>query len=176
LWLSACALLQRPLPEFPLAAPNKVSAREFQQSIAVEYRQQHFQLLVAGHISAEAVELAALTPEGVSLFTLRYDGEHMDVRYQLAAADSVRKQQLPPAAIVADLQLVYWPVAALNERGGKHWQVRETATQRELLLDGKPVERATYSGADPWSSPVQLEHLRYGYHLTITTLTQTLLP
>lgn len=169
LMLGACAVVPKRLPERPLAPPGAAPAREFQQGVAVDYRDHHFQLLVAGRIDADAVQLAALSPAGFTLFTLRYDGVKLDVQQRAPAQDN-GAGQLPPAQIVADLQLVYWPLAALNAAGAPHWRVTERPGERVLSWDGTPVERATFAGGDPWRAPVRLEHLRYGYRLTITTL------
>jgi hypothetical protein len=173
--LTACAGAPRRLPERALAPPAAVPAREFQQAIVADYHGRRWQLIVAGRITAAAVELAALTPEGVSLFTLRYDGADLAVQRQLPARDGAAPQ-LPPAQVIADLQLVYWPAAALNRAGAPHWRVDAAPGRRVLSLDGAPVERVSFDGDDPWRTPVHLEHLRYGYRLTITTLSATLLP
>jgi hypothetical protein len=174
--LSACATTRAPqkLPARPLVAAAAVPAREFQQLLEASYGDQRMRLLVAGRITADAVDLAALTPEGVPLFDVHFDGTDATIKRQLGVPDT-----LSPHAILEDLQLVFWPVAALNAHWqaaapDQQWQVQATANGRVLTHQGNAVISVT-SAPDPWSGPVELQHDVYRYHLSITTLSQTAL-
>lgn len=177
--LAACSatptqLQSQKLPARTLAAPAAVPAREFQQLLIAHFQNREAKMLVAGRITAQGVDLTALTPEGVPLFDVHFDGNTARIEKQIGVPDG-----LSPQSILEDLQLVFWPLASLNElwshTPAPQWQVSSSATGRELIFGEQHIVDVT-SAIDPWSAPVELQHRLYGYHLSITTLSQRLLP
>ncbi|MFT3929556.1 MAG: DUF3261 domain-containing protein [Spongiibacteraceae bacterium] len=173
--LAACSSAPRQsmLPARALAAPAAVPAREFQQVLVAQYHEREMKMLVAGRISETAVDLSAMTPQGAPLFNVHFDGTTAQIDKQIGVPDG-----LSPQSILEDLQLVYWPTAQLNQLWSATdvagWQVQDTNEGRELTLNSRPIITVK-SAQDSWSGVVELQHLIYGYHLTITTLSQTLI-
>ena len=100
---------------------------------------------------------------GLRLFTIRYDGKA--VQSEMAPAMT---GQLPPARLLADLQLVFWPLASLVEPMGQAgWQLSEAPGMRRLRHGEQLVAEAHYSGQDPWSGRSWLVNFEYGYSLQI---------
>ncbi len=151
-------------PERALAPPSAVGDRSFQQVLTVRAEGAEQRLIAAGQIRDGVLVLALLTPEGVELLRLRQDREGLDVR---------RERDLPPRmtprAIVADFQLIHWPVAALRAAWDGSWDLAERGRQRILSYRGESRVRVEY-GDRPWHGPVTLEHLQYGYRLEVKTL------
>lgn len=174
--LTACSITphQFALPSRALAAPDAVPAREFQQVLIAHYNGREAKMLVAGRISAIAIDLSAMTPQGAPLFTVHFDGKTAQIDKQIGVPDG-----LSPQSILEDLQLVYWPTEQLNQlwaaADASAWQVQNSAQGRELALKEKSIISVS-SAADPWSGTVELQHHVYGYHLTITTISQKLTP
>lgn len=173
--LAACSSAPRQsmLPARALAAPAAVPAREFQQVLVAQYHEREMKMLVAGRISETAVDLSAMTPQGAPLFNVHFDGTTAHIDKQIGVPDG-----LSPQSILEDLQLVYWPTAQLNQlwsaADAAGWRVQDTNEGRELTLKSQAVI-AVKSASDPWAGVVELQHLIYGYHLTITTISQQLL-
>ena len=111
-----------------------------------------------------AMTLVGLNSLGVRLFTIRYDGKA--VQSETAPA---LQGPLMPERLLADMQLVFWPLASLakpmREAG---WQLSEPAPGIRRLRHGEQlVAEAHYSGEDPWSGRSWLVNFEFGYSLQI---------
>jgi len=165
LLLTACTLsgVGHP-PKRALAPPSALGDRSFQQVLTVYSDGAERRLIAAGQIRDGVLVLALLTPEGIELLRLRQDSDGLVVR---------RERDLPPgmtpSAIVADFQLIHWPVSALRMEWGDAWELTERAGERLLSYRGEPRVRVEYADR-PWRGPVTLEDLQYGYHLEVATL------
>jgi hypothetical protein len=102
---------------------------------------------------------------GLRAFTLKYDGEHLSEE---------RAPQVPSALqadrLLNDLQLVYWPLPALQQA----WQAAGGEVTepypgtRRLQRGGKLLAEVHYA-ADPWNGRVWLRHFDHPYSLFIET-------
>lgn len=165
LLLTACTLSGAgDAPERALAPPSAAGDRSFQQVLTVRADGAERRLIAAGQLRDGVLVLALLTPEGVELLRLRQDGDGLVVR---------RERDLPPgmtpSTIMADFQLIHWPVTALRAAWDGPWELIERPRQRILSYRSEPRVRVEY-GDRPWRGPVTLEHLRYGYRLEVKTL------
>jgi hypothetical protein len=108
--------------------------------------------------------VVGLTAMGVRAFTIRYDGNEVKVDNDLPVPP-----QLTAERLLADIQLVYWPLEILRsglQRAG--WQLVEPyAGARRLRRGDKIVAEIHYSGGDPWRGRSWLVNLEYGYTLSI---------
>ena len=151
-------------PERALASPGALESRSFQQILAVRVAGRERRLLAAGELCADSLVLVLLSPQGLELLRLRHDTEGLEVH---------RREALPrgitPRAILADLQLVHWPVSALRAAWGEDWTLKEAERQRTLLYRGRPVARVDYTGP-AWQAPVTLAHEVLGYRLQVETI------
>jgi hypothetical protein len=111
-----------------------------------------------------AMTVIGLNATGLRLFTVRYDG---------AGVQTEKARDVPPLfepeQLLADLQLVFWPLAALQPRLQQAgWQVSEPAPGTRRLQRGEQLIAEVHHGAaEPWAGRSWLVNLRYGYSLQI---------
>jgi hypothetical protein len=110
-----------------------------------------------------AMTLVGLSSVGMRLFTIRYDGH--DVQSEMTPA----MQGLQAERLVADMQLVFWPLSSLEkpmrEAG---WQLSEPASGIRRLRHGDQlIAEAHYGSEDPWSGRSWLVNFEFGYSLQI---------
>jgi hypothetical protein len=167
--LSAGCAAIKPTPEDPglfLLQPKDAGLSiSLSQSITLRKGPRIFEALAAVEVAPDHVSLAALGPLGNRMLALRWDGKTLEQE-----KDPSLPPELPLGLILRDLQAAFWPAGAV--RGGlpKGWTLDETPLQRQLSLDGRPVLRIRYAGADHWHSALHFEHLGLGYSLDISPL------
>lgn len=116
-------------------------------------------------VEGARLSLVATTPDGTALFSLVQQGEEVQVE-----SSPLLPRQWRPASVLMDLQLAYWPAAAVADNlAGSGLQLEESGGERRLLRDGRPVT-VIRRGADPWRTPLRLEHTDWHYHYRVTTL------
>jgi hypothetical protein len=108
--------------------------------------------------------VVGLNAMGVRLFTIRYDGTTTTVDNSLPVP-----AQLTPERLLADLQLVHWPLRPLQAAlRGDGWELSEPAPGTRRLRQGERlIAEVHYAGADPWQGRSWLVNLEYGYTLNI---------
>jgi hypothetical protein len=111
-----------------------------------------------------SMTIVGLNSLGIRLFTLRYDGARV-------AAETAPAMQAPlmPERLLADLQLVFWPLASLEkpmrEAG---WQLSEPSPGTRRLRRGEQlVAEAHYGAGDAWNGRSWLVNFEHGYSLQI---------
>lgn len=81
--------------------------------------------------------------QGQVALRLEWDGHTLD---------QTRAEWLPPVLdaqrVLDDLQLVYWPAAAIKERLPAGWHLVDTPGSRRLLQDGEIVATVVYVAAN----------------------------
>ena len=93
---------------------------------------------------------------------LRWDGHHLDVK----------RHPLLPAAVDAgrvlrDIQLVYWPLSAVQAALPPGWSVQDTGTERRLLHEGEIEVQISYAGEPRWQGRAELDNRLERYRLAI---------
>jgi hypothetical protein len=155
------------LPLADLGAPRTLTQRVV-GSFGGQERTLRFEL----ELTPDRLALVALTPLGVPVFALTYDG----------AASTVKTyaKDIPlPAAdwILDDVLIANAPEAALRAAlMDKNYLLRQRAGTREVVdADGRTVMRIRYAapGAGPWGSDLVLDDDVLRYRLDITTLADT---
>jgi hypothetical protein len=169
--LSNCAVLNR--LDFnkqaalrPMASPVGPSRRVVQQITAL-WPDRKETLLCVLELDKQHIAMAGLTNDGVSLFNLTYDGETIALDKSPLLPDSVA-----PEFIVTDLQLVYWPVAALQKSlRDSSWRLEVDISHRRLYYQGSKMVEVNYLLPDEiWPKSVELINHRQNYRLQIKTL------
>lgn len=170
--LGGCALFARPPaqpPLRPLAPLVAGDSRQLLQHITVTYGGEQKDLLGASLLGEALVKVSLLTPQGVSLLDIHYDGREVTAQQYLGGG-----RQIPPRALLADMQLVYWPLALLRASLPEPWKLREDSTaegrKRALFYAGELHTEVSYDDADIWRAQVQLEQKSLGYTLRIENL------
>ena len=93
---------------------------------------------------------------------LRWDGHNLDVK----------RHPLLPAAVDAgrvlrDIQLVYWPLAAVQAALPHGWTVEDSGMQRRLLHEGEIEVQIAYAGVQRWQGRAELDNRLERYRLAI---------
>ena len=151
---------------WPLLAPTMLGeSRQVTQLLRGDYGEQTFNLRCVLTIQPDQLTVIGLTALGLRAFTLNYDGEHLSEE---------RAPQVPSALqadrLLNDLQLVYWPLPALQQA----WQaaggeVTEPYPGTRRLQRGGTLLAEVHYAADPWNGRVWLRHFDYPYSLFIET-------
>lgn len=152
-----------PIATPPLLAPSALGRTvHASQLLAIEYDGQSWTMQGALEANPQTVRLVGLTPLGQRVISLRWDGSQLNEE-----RDARLPAQVSGAQILSDLQLIYWPKAALTAALPATWGVDEQAGQRTFLLDAAPWIRIRCDNADALQGQCVFEHLRYGYRLII---------
>ena len=158
-----------PLANLPLLPPAALGAtRSVQQVLHVAYGDQGATLSAVLTVTPQNVQVIGLNAVGLRLFTLDYDGTTLKSERLPGLPE-----QIDPARVLADLELAFWPLTALQ--GALHdagYQVTEPfARTRRLERDGKLVAEVHYAG-DPWSGRLWLSNFQFGYSLAVDSTPQ----
>lgn len=157
-----------PPPELTLRLPPAALGAELSlaQRITVVRRgeRQGFDALLEADASAVRVAALAL---GQRVASLSWDGTTFDA--QVAS-------QVPPAItaprILTDVQLAWWPAAAVEAGLPPDFALEVSAAGRTLRRGGATVAIVTYEGTAPAWRRVTLQHVERGYTLEIDSVEQ----
>jgi hypothetical protein len=168
LLLTACAVAPPPKPAAsvrPLLPPATLGGdRTVNQVVRGAFGAREITFNCVVTVKDGSMTLIGLDPLGVRLFTIRYDAKAVQ-----SETTPALKGTLMPERLIADMQLLFWPLASLvqpmREAG---WQVSETAPGMRRLRHGDQlVAEAHYAGGDPWSGRSWLANFEYDYSLQI---------
>lgn len=138
------------------------------QLLTAEHDGQSWTLQVALEVTPNELRLAGLNPLGQRVITLRWDGATL-----AEERDARLPEQVQGERILSDLQLIYWPRAALAATLPGGWTIEEQAGERIVRQNQQAYARIRCDDADPWQGHCVFEQQRYGYRLTIDS---TLVP
>jgi hypothetical protein len=166
LLLGGCAA--RPAFDAPsLLSPATLGRSQIlRQVLNVAFRDR--QAVIQGVLVVDTAQIhfVALDATGQRLFGVRYDGVTSSVEPGRAAVED-----LPPERLLADVQLAYWPLPALQAAAKEGWSYSEPAPQtRRLLRGGRLVAEVHYAcqgTAGEWPRQLWLSNYELGYSLTI---------
>jgi hypothetical protein len=108
--------------------------------------------------------VVGLSAMGLRVFTIRYDGATTSVDNTLPVPP-----QLTPERLLADLQLVHWPMQSLAPAlRAAGWELSEPAPGTRRLRRGEQlIAEVHYAGDDPWQGRSWLVNVEHGYTLNI---------
>lgn len=150
----------------PIAPPAGPSRRIVQQ-ITAQWPDRKETLLCVLELDQQRVAMAGLTNDGVGLFNLTYDGKTI-----VLDKSPLLPKSLSPEFVIADLQLVYWPVSVLQKSlHAGSWRLEVDTGHRRLYYQGDKMIDVNYLLPDAvWAKSVELINYRYNYRLQIKTL------
>jgi Protein of unknown function (DUF3261) len=155
---------QRARLELKLAPAALGESVSLQQHLIVEWNGRIDELDAVLEIDAQRLDLIALTL-GQRVLALHYDGEILE-----SWRHPMLPLQLRDEDILEDVQLTFWPMAAIQRALPVGWHIEENGLRRTLSLDDKPVMIIVYSGEPHWGGKIELSNLRYHYRLTIESV------
>lgn len=166
--LGACATAPRTnsaATPRPLVAPAALgSDRVVSQVVRAAYGARELTFNCVVTVKDGSMTLVGLNSLGIRLFTIRYDG----TRVEAETAPEMRGA-ITPERLLADLQLVFWPLASLEKpmRDGG-WQLSEPSSALRRLHRGELlISEAHYATTDAWSGRSWLVNFEHGYSLQI---------
>ncbi len=152
-------------PSRPLVSPATLGGERTGNQIvrgAIGARETTINCVVT--VKDGTMTVVGLSATGVRLFTIRHDGNEVQ-----AGKGLTMPEQLTPERLLADLQLVFWPLASLQkplQEAG--WRVSEPAPGTRRLRRGERlIAEAHYADQDPWTGRSWLVNFEYGYSLQI---------
>jgi len=166
--LTACAVAPPPKPAAslrPLMAPATLGGdRTVSQVVRGAFGAREITFNSVVTVKDGSMTLIGLDPLGVRLFTIRYDGKAVQ-----AETTPTLKGPFIPERLIADMQLVFWPLASLVQpMRASGWEVSEAAPGVRRLRHGDElIAEAHYAGGDPWSGRSWLVNFEFGYSLQI---------
>jgi hypothetical protein len=166
-WLALAALLltacaHRPAPplaELPLRLSPASLGRELvvQQRMTVKAYGRSQQLDVAIEADVEAVRLAVLA-FGQTVARVDWDGRELRESAMRGFPPGVTGSLL-----LRDVQLVYWPLDAIQSALPLGWTVQGDRVARELRYGGQPMIRVRY----PAAGAAELDNLTARYQVRL---------
>lgn len=175
--LSGCA--SRPAPEnraflapgtsLLLPAPTLTRPLYRQQLLSASSKEGQHQLLTVLEADGHRLTLVGLTPSGIRLFKVSYDGEQISGE---RLSSLLGGAALPPVSqVLADVMLSYWPLAAWQPRLPAGWRLEDEGMVRRLLdPDGKLVSEIFYREQAGEREPVRLVQHAFDYQLQMERL------
>lgn len=175
--LSGCA--SRPEPEnraflapgtsLLLPAPTLARPLYRQQLLSASSKEGQHQLLTVLEADGHRLTLVGLTPSGIRLFKVSYDGEKIGSE---RLSSLLGGAALPPVSqVLADVMLSYWPLAAWQPRLPAGWRLEDEGMVRRLLdPDGKLVSEIFYREQAGEREPVRLVQHAFDYQLQMERL------
>jgi hypothetical protein len=160
--LSACATTPPSARLGLQLAPAELGvAIALQQHLTIERNGKTDEMDAALEVDAAQLQLVGLAL-GQRVLSLTYDGKTMTSWRHFMLPQQVRAED-----ILEDLQLTLWPLASIQKALPAGWHIVDQDLRRSLYLDDTLVCVISYSAMPRWSGTVQLENLRYHYHITI---------
>jgi hypothetical protein len=137
------------------------------QLLKGKYKDKSYSVNLVTQFSPDEMRTIGLTKFGSRIFTISYNNQNIDfVPTPLVPAVA----QIHPEYMLADMQLVYWPIESIKRNLKDGMTVTESPLQRVFLKDGKPVIEITYSKKNKWQSKIHYRHLERKYEYTIENL------
>ena len=167
---SACAAV-RPYPGDPgsfLLPPNEAGFEGGLSQKLTLHRPngQDLDALASAEVDRREVRLAMLSPMGMRLLGLVWDGKKLIEE----RAEGVPKE-LPAAIILRDLQLTFWPEESVRRALPRGWVLESSRTERHIFTAGRPGLVIRY-GPQGLKGSIEFINEAVRYSLTVSPLDQ----
>jgi hypothetical protein len=165
---AGCATTPKPLPEaeFGLRLAPASLGRELalSQRVTVVRGEERRSFDAQLEVDAKAVRIAAVAM-GQTIATLSWDGTSLEQQVSTHVLPAVTASR-----ILSDVQLAWWPVAAIRAGLPAGYVLEEGAASRAVTQNGAPFASVAYEGSSPAWSHVRLTHQKFGYVLDIESV------
>jgi len=170
--LAACA--QTAAPPAAGVPSLRLSPASFGASLSLVQRLTVQQLPSAARRSAPEQSLEAqleIEPGELRLAAFALNQRVLMLRWDGLALQTQRHALLPAEVdaerVLRDVQLVYWPLAAVAAALPAGWTVADADSQRLLSFGDQVQVLIDYAGLPRWQGRAELDNRREGYRLTI---------
>jgi len=163
--IAGCAT-QAPQARLGLKLPPSAlgATISLQQHLSVEREGRIDYLDAALEVDDRQLDMIGLAM-GQLVMSLHFDG---------ITLTSWRHALLPPQVrgedVLEDIQLTYWPIDAIRAALPAGWRIEDEGLRRTLWSGDTEVMTIDYGALPRWSGKVTLSNLRYGYRLTIQSV------
>ena len=165
---AACVTTPKPAPapEFGLRLSPASLGRELSlsQRITVVRGEDRKSFDAQLEADASAVRIAAVAM-GHTVASLTWDGKSLEQKVSTHVPAAVTASR-----ILSDVQLAWWPAAAVRAGLPAGFTLEESANSRVVTEAGSPFASVTYEGTAPAWRFVKLTQQRYGYVLEIESV------
>jgi len=162
-WLGGCQSWL--VPQARPLAPPLGSDHNLQHRLRIERDDRALNLHAVLASTPGDTRVVAMTETGVPVFQLHQTTQGLETQQSALMPEAV-----PMSLILADIQLVFWPAAALRDALPPPWTLRREPHGRALYKGDRLEARVRYRHRDGWHGPATLDNLHHGYRLTITPL------
>lgn len=163
LLLAACAA---PRPWFEPLEPGSLNRpTPIRQLVTVERGDGSQTLQTVLTRGSSGLTLVGLSSVGQRVFTMSWDGSEATLSSRVAELS-----RLDPLWMLTDIQLAYWPLAALQTALPEGFKLEEIGTLRVLWQDGELLWMRASESTSPWQSEVMVFNASLGYRLRIRPL------
>lgn len=81
-------------------------------------------------------------------------------------------ESVPTDELIADIQLMFWPVHALQNNLNQSFVLNENGLLRELYYDRKLFAAISYENTQTWQSDITLKNEYYNYSINMKHLNE----
>ena len=158
------------LPELKLAPASlgvsvslaqRLTVKQLPREAGVRAPTAERSLEVQLEVDASELRLAAFALSQRVLM-LRWDGHDLQVQRHL-----MLPAEVDAARVLRDIQLVYWPLEAVQAALPSGWGVSDAEQRRTLSFEGEPQVVVDYAGLPRWQGRAELDNRLEGYRLSI---------
>jgi hypothetical protein len=144
-----------------LPAPHCAGDTEFTELLTAEYKERRDKLLVHAVCRGETLEVIGMLPVGARLFTIRQEGNALQVTKHVPLGEAIAPEQ-----ILWDMHLAHFSGGESAQIPGGY-RLKEQENVKTLVNSkGDTVERIVYSD----NFPALIENVPFGYRITIKKL------
>ena len=169
LMFTGCAPVSQPPARLGLKlAPATLGASiSLQQQLRVEREGRVDHLDAALEVDDGHLDMIGLAL-GQRVMSLHFDGKTLT-----SWRHALLPQQVHGEDVLEDVLLTYWPADVIRSALPAGWRIEDKGMRRMLWSDDKLVTVIEYSSTPRWSGTVALSNLRYGYKLTIQSVSMS---
>ncbi len=123
------------------------------------------QLIGVLELNRHSTSLAAVTPQGMVLFSVDQTARHTNVQRHPDLPAFVDIEQ-----VLADVRLVNWPTDALRTTLRRRAELHEDEDSRGVVYRGELISEARFEPSIQAWHTARLHNLQRGYRLTVRSI------
>lgn len=153
---------------FKLIDLNKLGKNiEFNQYFQGSYAKNKYSVNLVTKISPDKAIIIGITSIGHRLFTIDYNNH----RLNFTASKMIPKDsRIKPEYVLADMQLVYFPLVEIRRNISSNVVVKEGAKKRIFYKNNQPFIEIKYSSIDFLNSDISFKNLERKYEYIIKNI------